>query len=298
MSTIFLHHHAWLQRTALCVLVCAFISTIPTTHAEFIIPANDGFVTDQAGILTQTQKSSLDSILLEYKSKTSNEIAVVILPDLGGHSIEDAGLQIGRQWGIGSKGKNNGILMLVDYAGHNVRFDVGYGLEGAVPDIVAKGIIDTDIVPNFRNGDYATGIAAAIDSLEKHIGGEYSADRYVVKQRSSLPGVVFLVMFLMLQWLLSILGRTKSWWLGGVFGGIGGVGLALFFGWWLTIPILILLGLFLDFVVSKNYRARGSTQWWAGGRFGPGGGFGGSGGGGFGGFGGGGFGGGGASGRW
>ena len=277
-------------------LCFALFSTVKT-NAAFTVPPNDGFVTDAAGILTVSQKSSIARTLEDYRDKTSNEIVVVILKDLGGTDIQDAGLQIGRQWGIGSKGKNNGILMLVDYADREVRFDVGYGLEGAVPDIVAKGIIETDIVPNFRNGDYAGGIAAAIDSFKKHIGGEYTADRYASKKESGVPGAVFLFGFLLLQWLLSVLGRTRSWWLGGVFGFIGGMMLATMFGWWLAIPVLIPLGLFLDYAVSRSYKSRGGTRWWAGGGWGPGGG-GMGGGGGFGGFGGGSFGGGGASGRW
>lgn len=263
--------------------------------AAFSVPPNDGYVTDVAGILTASEKDELQTKIFEYKRRTSNEIAVVILPNLEGYAIEDVGLEIARKWGIGSSSKNNGILILVDYAGHNVRFDVGYGLEGVVPDIVAKGIIDTDIVPHFRNGQYAAGLNSAVDALEKHIGGEYTADRYEQKQDSPVPGVAFLAGMIFIQWLLSILGRSKSWWLGGVFGGIGGIAIAILFGWWLPIPFLVAAGLLLDYVVSKNYQARGRTSWWAGG--GPGR-FGGGSSGGFGGFGGGSFGGGGASGRW
>lgn len=263
----------------------------------FDVPPNDGFVTDAAGILSKSEDAALELELQQYKDQTSNEIAVVILPTLGGEAIEDVGLAIARKWTVGSRAKNNGILMVIGYAEHEVRFDVGYGLEGAVPDLVAKGIIDTDIVPAFRRGDYYGGILAAIDSLKKHIGGEYTADRYASKTESgNFSPAFFFVLFLLFQWLISILGRSKSWWLGGVVGGIGGIALALLYGWWLTIPVLIPLGLFLDFIVSKNYQSRGRTSWWAGGGWGPGGGRGS--GGGFGGFGGGGFGGGGASGRW
>ncbi len=286
-------------KSALVILLFVGIFFVQSFRAvaAFVLPANDGYVTDTAGILTPAQKSAIDDELLSYKNQTSNEIAIVILPNLDGGTIEDIGLQIGRKWGIGSEGKDNGILMLIDYEGREVRFDVGYGLEGAVPDIVAKGIIDKDIVPNFRNGEYAAGIAAAIESLKGHIAGEFTADRYEATQDTPVPGIVFLFALLFLQWVVSVLGRTKSWWLGGVFGGVGGMVGALLLGWWLLIPILIPLGLILDFIVSKNFHSRGKTRWWAGGGWGPGGGFGG-GSGGFGGFGGGGFGGGGASGRW
>ncbi len=260
------------------------------------VPANDGFITDVAGILNVQQKMSLDQVLQAYKDTTGNEIAIVILPSLNGEVIEDVGLQIGRKWGIGSKGKNNGLLMLIAHGEREIRFDVGYGLEGAVPDIVAKGIIDTDIVPAFRTGDYYGGIVAAVDSLKKHIGDEYTADRYATKEVSSnLSGFLFFMVMILLQVLGAFLGRSKSWWLGGLFGAIGGVALATIFGWWLGIPALVILGLIFDFVVSKNHGKprRGRGMWMGGGGFG-----GGRGGGGFGGFGGGGFGGGGASGRW
>jgi uncharacterized protein len=266
-------------------------------HAEYSVPPNDGYVTDTMNLLTTEQKQTLETNLGEYKRTTSNEIAVVILQNLEGQAIEDVGLEIGRKWGVGSQGKNNGILFLVAYDERSVRIDVGYGLEGAVPDIVAKGIIDADIVPHFRDGDYYGGITAAIESLKKHIGGEYTADRYAKQDTGGgfLAYLIFFV-FILFQWVLVALSRTKSWWLGGVFGGIGGIVLTVIFGWWLSIPLLVLFGLFLDFIVSKHPPRRGGKGggWWIGGSgFG-----GGTGGGGFGGFGGGSFGGGGASGRW
>ncbi|MSR67531.1 TPM domain-containing protein [Candidatus Peribacteria bacterium] len=282
----------------LLLFACVFFAHDQSARAALVVPINNGYVTDTAAILSAAEKSTLEATLFDYKNRTTNEIAIVILPNLEGRSIEEVGLEIGRKWKIGSEGKDNGILLLIDYGGREVRFDVGYGLEGAVPDIVAKGIIDTDLVPNFRNGDYAAGIGAAVVSLERHIGGEYTAERYEKPEDSPVPGIIFLFALFFFQWLVSVLGRTKSWWLGGVFGGIGGVIGVLLLGWWLLIPILIPLGLFLDFVVSKNFHSRGRTSWWAGGGWGPGGGGFGGGRGGFGGFGGGGFGGGGASGRW
>ncbi len=280
-------------------LVCA-----PLVHA-YDVPPNDGFVTDASGVvpalLTAEQDAALEKVITDYQVSTSNQIAVVIVRSLNDEAIEEVSLQIARKYGIGTEQHDNGILLLISYDDRAVRMEVGYGLEGAVPDIVAKGIIDTDMIPRFRTGDYGGAIAAAIDSLQKHISNEYTAERYAkTGDDGGGIGVYGLFMgFLFVQWLLSILARTKSWWLGGVFGFFGGITLAILFGWWLSIPTLIVLGLLLDFVVSRNYRARGPTSWWAGGGWGPGGGgrFGG-GGGGFGGFGGGSFGGGGASGRW
>ncbi len=278
--------------------LAAFLLLPTPASAEFSVPPNDGFLSDTASIISQESERKIEQKLQAYKDVTTNEIAVVILKSLDGYAIEDAALDIGRKWGVGSV-KNNGVLMLISYEDKQIRIEVGYGLEGAVPDIVAQGIIDTDITPHFRDGDYAGGIEAAIDALEKHIGNEYTADRYATASENSFSVFGLFFVLLILQWLVAILGRTKSWWLGGVLGGVGGATIAFLFGWWLAIPVLVPLGLLLDFLVSRNYVSRGTTSWWAGGGWGPGGGgrFGG-GGGGFGGFGGGSFGGGGASGRW
>ncbi len=280
--------------SSMVLFVCASMSQ---QALAFTVPPNDGFVTDTANILSLADRQKLADRITDYQKTTSNEIAIVIVQSLEGTTIEEAALTIARKWGVGST-KNNGILILVSYADRSVRIEVGYGLEGAVPDIVAKGIIEEDISPRFRNADYYGGLSQAIDSLQKHIGGEYTQDRYMSHAQENSPwSFIFFFGFVVFQWLLAILGRTKSWWLGGVFGAIGGIMLVAFFGWWYSIPILILLGLLLDFIVSKVYAKRGATPWWAGGGWGPGGG-GFSSGGGFGGFGGGSFGGGGASGRW
>lgn len=268
------------------------------------IPPNDGLVTvatqPDVAVITREQRNQIAAQLEAYEQATSNQIAIVIIQSLHGEPIEDVGIQIARKWGVGSS-KNNGILILFSYDDRQVRMDVGYGLEGAVPDIVAGGIINEDMIPHFRNGDYFGGFNAAIDALEKHIGGEYTADRYAQSKSGVFSGAPLIFLLILFQWIVVILARTKSWWLGGIFGVVGGIVLVVLYGWWLSIPALSVLGFFLDFFVSRNFHQRGKTKWWAGGGWGPGGrsggGFGGSGGG-FGGFGGGGFGGGGASGRW
>jgi uncharacterized protein len=270
-------------------------------NAAFSIPVNDGYITDEAHILSTEEEQNLETTLFQYKEQTSNEIAILIVGSLDGYPIADAAVEVGRAWKVGTK-ENNGVLMLIDYSGHEIFIATGYGLEGALPDIVVHGIVEKDMVPLFRDGKYEEGIMKAIDSMKKHVDGEYTADRYASSNEdfSFLP-VFFFFFFLFGEWILAILARSKSWWGGGVVGGIGGLVLTAIFSWWISIPILVSIGLFLDYVVSKNYKQRGKTAWWAGGNWGPGGGFGGgrgSGGGGFGGFGGGSFGGGGGGGKW
>ncbi|OGJ62126.1 hypothetical protein A3A67_05655 [Candidatus Peribacteria bacterium RIFCSPLOWO2_01_FULL_51_18] len=275
------------------ILLIAGFLAINSVSAAFPVPPNDGFVTDTAGLLSSDQEQSIEAEIGAYRRETSNEIAVAIIKNLQGSAIEEAGLEIGRKWGIGAGQKNNGILMLIAYEERQVRIEVGYGLEGAVPDIVAKGIVEMDMIPKFRDGDYGGAITAALDSLKKHIGGEYKSDRYAVGEGE--PGLlpyVFFVLFILLQGLIAVMARSKTWWLGGIFGGAAGVILTVIFGWWLTIPFLVFLGLLIDFIVSKH-PPRGGRGGFFGGGF-----RGGRSGGGFGGFGGGSFGGGGASGRW
>src|SRR3989344_3656548 len=264
----------------------------------FPIPVNDGFMTDAAGVLSADDEAGIEKILSDYREATSNEIAVLILPSLDGAEIADRAVEIGRAWGIGTGENDNGILLLIAHEDRKLFLAAGYGLEGAVPDIVAKGIIEKDIIPHFRDGNYAAGILAGIDSLQKHIGGEYTAERYAEEEdMSGTWGFLLFFVFIAAQWLLAIMARTKSWWLGGIFGGAFGILLAVIISFWLAIPMLVVLGLFLDYVISKNYKSRGKTKWWAGGGWGPGG-SGGGGSGGFGGVSGGSFGGGGAGGSW
>jgi len=273
---------------------------LPFTAHAFDLPPNDGFVTDTAGVLSESEDEQLESALQLYKEQTTNEIAVLIVNTADGEPLADIAVEVGREWGVGSKENDNGILILIAYEDRELFIATGYGLEGAVPDIVAKGIIDSDIVPYFREGQYFDGIQSGIDSLQKHIGGEYTADRYAEDDDGPgwAGGLVFFLFFAF-QITVAILGRSKSWWLGGVLGGIAGIVLTALYGWWWSIPGLTIIGLIIDFIVSKTGggggghggRRRSSSFYSGGGRSGGSSG-------GFGGFSGGSFGGGGAGGRW
>lgn len=291
------------MRSTLLSFVGLTLATLWTVQVYALtLPPNDGFVTDAVGVLSDAEEEAIEQELLRYSQETSNEIAVVIVDSLQGEAPVDVAVEIGRAWGVGTEEDDNGIVVLVAYSDREVFLAPGYGLEGAVPDLVAKGIIDTDITPAFRNGDYAEGISTAIDSLEKHIGGEYTADRYEpgITDASWLPYFLFFV-FVVLNFFGSIMAQSKSWWLGGVIGGVFGIILTAIFSWWLSIPALVIIGLFFDYIVSqkgkggKNGRRGGGGGFWGGGGFGGGSS---SGRGGFSGFSGGSFGGGGAGGRW
>ena len=260
---------------------------IPLQVQAFEIPPNDGFITDTVGILSLEEEQTLEVTLNAYQAQTTNEIVVVIVENMEGDLLMEVAFDIVDTWGVGTKENNNGIVLLIAYADREMFMAIGYGLEGAVSDIVAKGIIDKEITPSFRDGEFALGIEAGIEALQKHIGGEYTTDRYRnVGAENMLWGVVIFLLLTGADVLFAFLGRTKSWWAGGLFGAFGGLILSLTFGWWLSIPFLTILGLLLDYVLSKNYRAthrRGGRRWYGGGGGRRGGGSGGFGGGSFGG---------------
>lgn len=278
------------------LVVFGLLACMSSAHA-LDIPPNDGFVTDVTAVLTADQEQSLETSLDLYRAETSNEIAVLIVRSLSGADLAQTAVDAGRSWGVGTSENSNGILMLIALEDRELTIQVGYGLEGALPDIVTKGIIDEDILPSFREGNYYEGIEAGLSAIQKHIAGEYTAERYTA---SGSDGIFpfFLVFFLVvLNFLSAWLARSKEFWAGGVVGAFFGVLLIVLYGWWLAIIFFVLLGAGFDFWVSRfpqARRRRGGGSW--GGFGGSGGGSGG--GGGFGGFGGGSFGGGGASGKW
>jgi len=136
--------------------------------AEF--PTPTGFVNDFAGVLNQGARLQLEERLQAYARETTTEIAIAILPSLGGRTIEDASVRLFDQWRIGKRDKNNGILIVVAVSDRRARIEVGYGLEGKVPDAQAGRIIRDIIGPHFRQGDYAGGLSAAVDELARLIG--------------------------------------------------------------------------------------------------------------------------------
>jgi len=262
-----------------------------------------GFVNDYAGILASDQKIALENKLASLEQETGNEIAIVTIPNLGGDTIENFAVKLFEDWKIGKKGKDNGILVLVVKEERKIKIEVGYGLEGALTDAQSFWIIDKIMKPAFQQENYYQGIDGAADKIIAATKGETIPGENTdgnLNILNNLPALLGWGFFILL-WLGSILGRSKSWWLGGIIGGVIGIIIGfikgfLFFGV-ISFLILILFGLLFDFFVSRAYKTgkeKGRIPWWAGGGR-RGGGFPGSG---FGGFGGGRSGGGGASGGW
>src|SRR5436190_13433172 len=193
------------MKNFLLVISLLLFSVCASAQIEKVIPKRPSpprLVNDFTNTLTPEQINALESKLVAYDDSTSNQIAVVIIPTTGDYSIEEVALGILRPagWGVGNKDKNNGIVLLVAKDDHKVRIEVGYGLEGAIPDITAKSIIDNDITPNFREGNFYRGLDEATDDIIKAAAGEYTAPAGYHKKGKAFPvgAIIFFIILLII----------------------------------------------------------------------------------------------------
>jgi uncharacterized protein len=287
-------------------LAVSLLSLTPNTAAAQDYPRPVGLVNDFAGVLSPGTSYSIGSRLVALAKETGAEVALVTVNNLSGYSIEQYAVGLFESWGIGKSGTDNGVLLLLALNERKVKIEVGYGLEGIITDGRAGRILDNDVVPYLRKGDYDTALENGIADIEQYIRDgtpptiveENPVQKAIDNFR--LPPQVIIVAGIMTIYVLGFMARTKSIWLGGIWGVILGIILGFGFGRVLYMFLLAfglgIFGLILDIILSANYRGRSSsglpTGW-----FSSGGGFRGSGGG-FGGFGGGRSGGGGASRGW
>ena len=251
-------------------------------HAQQIPsrPTPPRLVNDYTNTLNSSQEHYLEQKLRNYNDTTSTQIAVVFINDLQGTTAADFAYQLGEQWGVGTK-ENNGIVILVKPKNETkgeVFISVGYGLEQYVPDAMAKRIIENQMIPNFKNNDYFTGVNNAIDSIIKLASGGFSSDDEEDPAFAALT-IIIIGMIMMILY-ISLIGKAGTT--------ISSKGDSSSF--WKT---LFWLSILSD--NSDRHRHHDHHEYW-GGFSGGSGGFGG--GGSFGGFGGGSFGGGGAGGSW
>jgi uncharacterized protein len=240
-------------------------------------PVPPRLVNDFAGMLKVEEAGMLEQKLVTFNDSTSTQIAIVIVPSLGGYDKADYAQRLAEKWGIGRKGLNNGVLVLVkpktaDSNGQ-VQIAPGYGLEGAIPDLTCSEIVDREILPAFRNGDYYGGLNKATSTLMSLARGEFSAAQYGQKAKRSTGKNIPFGLILFIVFIIIIMVSRGS-------GGSNNKHIST-----RGLPFWMLLGM-------MNSGRGGSSGSWGG--FSGGGG----GGGGFGGFGGGSFGGGGAGGSW
>jgi len=268
--------------------------------AEVAVPPLKGHVTDLAGTLTVAQAAALEQKLSAFEQRKGSQIAVLIVPTTQPETIEQYGIRVAEQWTLGRKGVDDGALLLVAKDDRALRIEVGYGLEGPLPDAVAKRVVSDIIVPHFKQGDFSGGIDAGADAIIKVVDGEPLpapvAPLSRGQQDGGVPPSVLIIGFILVVAvagvLRSIIGRFPA---AAVTGGLAGL-----VAWWIvsSLAVAAIASIFV-FVLSL---VGGLPRMGGGGGFGRSGGWGGGGYGGGGGSswggGGGGFGGGGASGRW
>ena len=150
-------------RSLLLALLLACLA-VPAVAAP-AFPALTGRVVDDAHVLTPQTQADLTAKLADLETKTGRQVVVVTLPDLQGYEIEDYGYQLGRAWGIGQKGQNNGALFIVVPSEHKVRIEVGYGLEPVLTDALSSVILQEQVLPKFRAGDVNGGVTAGTDAI-------------------------------------------------------------------------------------------------------------------------------------
>lgn len=181
----------------------------------------NNYAVDYSNTLSQVELNDLNSELRSIDDRTSNQIVVLIIPSLDGYPIEMFAIEVSEANGIGRKGKDNGALLLISINDRKVRIEVGYGLEGALPDALASSIIRNEIAPYFRSGNYFAGVRAGIRAIDAAIKGEYTnTDKKRRRKDRDDNGGGFPFIYIIIFILIAIFGR----------GGRGGLGTLLLLG--------------------------------------------------------------------
>lgn len=195
-----------------------------------VIPAKpDRYFNDYAGVVSEEVANRLNRMLEEFERATSSQIVVAVFPSMqSDSSIEDYTVRVAQTWGVGQKDQNNGAVLFVFIEDRQMFLQVGYGLEGAIPDAIAKTIIEQEIKPRFREGDFAGGLTAGVDAILQAARGEYQGTGRTVAERERRPGggwPVVLIILVMLMLIASSRRRRGTLYRGsgrGPWGGWGG----------------------------------------------------------------------------
>ena len=292
------------------LFAAALVIGVLPLAAQQPVPRLTGRVVDATSTLTANERAALEQKLAALEQRKGSQVAVLMVKSTQPEAIEQFSLRVAEAWKIGRGNRtDDGIVVVVAKDDRRMRIEVGYGLEGAVPDALAKRIIAEQMTPHFRDGDYAGGLNAGVDALAKLIDGEPlpppaaqpARDRGDRDNGGNGFGSFFGILFVLAVFVAPVLRRT----FGGLFGGVLIGGIAGFIVWVVSGVLLLAVGLgFVAFMLTAAGIVGGPGRWSSGGGYWGGrggfGGFGGGFGGGGGGFSGGGgrFGGGGASGGW
>jgi uncharacterized protein len=226
---------AVLSALAFCVL---FVEGTPWLRAESLPPPPAAYFNDYAGVVSAADAERLDAKLRRFAEETSTQVVVAVFPSLPSASLEDFTVKVAQSWRVGRKDWDNGAVLFVFTGDRKMRIETGYGLEGALPDQLAARILDEQVRPRFRAGDFAGGLEAGIDGILAATRGEYKAPPKPKQERGvPLVAILIIVFFMILLfWLASQgvrqmpVGRTYgragprrdgSYWGGSSWGGGG-----------------------------------------------------------------------------
>jgi uncharacterized protein len=219
-------------------LACAVVALALPAHA-FDVPAKPAArVNDYARVLDPGAKAAIEERLAAFERESSTQVVVAIIPSLDGQSLEDLAARTLERWGLGQKGKNNGVLLLIAMSDHQERIEVGYGLEDRLTDALSRRILEDRLVPSFRAGNYGAGVLATCEGIIQATSGAYVA---APRKRGAPPllPLIVVVIILIIFILIRIQGGSGMtgggsrryygsgpfWWGGGGgFGGLGGGG--------------------------------------------------------------------------
>jgi len=263
--------------TRLGVLLAAMLALAlwAATALALDVPRLEGRVTDTAHLLSPAAVARLDALLADFERTDSTQVAVLTIPSLSGEPLEDYAVKVAQSWGIGQKGKDNGVLLLVSKNDRKVRIEVGYGLEGRLTDALTGRIIDNVIVPSFKAGAFDAGIENGLAAVIEGARGEYKAPP-ATGQPSGHDDNAFFGLFILAMLLIALLSGLPALARAGIFGVAMPV-VGAFFGLSLALLGLLLvggvvLGLIGPFMLRGGRSGRGGFYVGGGGSSGGGGG--------------------------
>ena len=198
-----------MKRVSLSLTTLIAFIAIELRAAEVIPPKPDRYFNDYAGVVSKEAASRFNEQLAQFERETSNQIVVAVFPKMQSDSdVADYAQRVAQSWGVGAKTQRNGVAVLIFIADRKMSIQVGYGLEGALPDIVAYDIRANHINSHFRSGDYEGGLSEGIDLICKAIRGEYKGDGTTVRERQTsrnagVPSFLFFIIFILVLFVIS-----------------------------------------------------------------------------------------------
>ncbi|HJX09654.1 MAG TPA: YgcG family protein, partial [Candidatus Binatia bacterium] len=260
------------------VLVALYLAFLHSTFAGALeVPRLRGRVNDYAGLIPADRAQALESRLAAFEQETGHQIAVLTIPSLEGDPLEDFSIRVAESWKIGQKGFDNGAILLIAQKDRKLRIEVGYGLEGVLPDAIANRIIREVIVPRLRENDYSGGIEAGVNAILQVTKGETLPQRTQVPRPQATSRLSSAMNILIITAMLALfIGMTRRRIAGGAFGGAAAGFAATLFsagGFGLILILALIIGALLGAIGSSMSVASSSNQWTGGSRDRRGGGF-------------------------